>query len=117
MEAVKTYAMVTGWILVLLAIVGFVWHPLWDGFLNLPLAHSVLHLILGVILLWVAYGADEDVGATVVKVLSVIYILLGVLGFVSPDVWLGEGTLMLTSLENVIHLVLGVWGAWAAWSA
>ena len=113
MEAVKLYATITGWVLLVLGVVGFLWNGI-PGFLEFDLVHNVVHLLLGAILLWVAYGADEEMGVTTVKVLSVVYILLGVLGFVMADVF---GLLHLELGENLVHLVIGVWGAWAAWSA
>ncbi|MBI4449152.1 DUF4383 domain-containing protein [Candidatus Woesearchaeota archaeon] len=118
MEAVKSYATITGWILLVLGVVGFLWGGV-PGFLEFDTVHNVVHLLLGAILLWVAYGADEEMGVSVVKVLSVVYILLAVLGFAlggmgSADVW---GLLQLELGENLVHLVLGIWGAWAAWSA
>ncbi len=119
MEAVKTYATVVGWVLLVLGLVGFVWTGM-PGLLELTTVHSVVHVLLGAVLLWVAYSADEDTGTTVVKVLSVVYLLLGVAGFLDADAFLGgllgAGVLNLMTSTNVVHLVLGVWGAWAAWS-
>ncbi len=71
---------------------------------------DIIHLITGGLLAYVGFGQrDEGVARSVVLILSVIYLLVGLLGFVLPDM---AGLLQngYTVGDNLIHLALGILG-------
>ncbi|MBI2912168.1 MAG: hypothetical protein HYY05_08490 [Chloroflexi bacterium] len=46
------------------------------------------------------------------KVFGIVYLVLGLVGFVIPDLVLG---IHLDLGCNIVHLALGVWGIWAGY--
>ena len=79
----RVYAQIVGVVLLLLGVLGFV---LGDGLLlglvNIDIVEDIIHLITGGLLAYVGFGQrDEGVARSVVSVLSVIYLLVGLLGF------------------------------------
>ena len=113
----KTTAMVLGWIFLVLGVLGFIPNPLvGEGALfHTDALVNIVHLVLGVILLWVVYKAVAKVG-TVSWVLGVILVILAVLGFVS-DSGMVLGLLEVNGAHNWLHLVLGLLLVWAGLSA
>ena len=108
---VRTYAQVVGVVLLLLGVVGLL---LGDGLLlglvNIDIVEDIIHLITGGLFAYVGFGQrDEGVARTVVLVVSVIYALVGLLGFVVPDM-LGLLQHGYTVGDNLVHLALGLLG-------
>lgn len=71
------------------------------GIFPINLLHNVVHLVIGAALLYGATSRDAAVG--VLRIVGVVYLIVGVLGFVSPntfglmpiggnDIWLHLGT-------------------------
>ncbi|MGQ0536621.1 MAG: DUF4383 domain-containing protein [Methanobacteriota archaeon] len=114
-EQATLYAKITGVVLVLIGIVGFFMDSIGGASLiAFDNTHNVIHLVLGVIALAVGFGGMWD-STMYAKTFGIVYLALGVLGFVSGDLF-GIGTSLGLGLEmgeNVIHLVLGLWGLWA----
>ena len=108
MDACKTYAQISGWILLVIGILGFVTSNLFVTQVNAT--HNVLHLILAVISLWLGYKGSEAALVGWAKTIGVVYLLLGIIGFFGTPL---NGLFNLDTGANVIHLVLGAWGAWA----
>src|SRR5919107_3538003 len=108
---VRTYAQVVGVVLLLLGVLGLL---LGDGLLlglvNIDIVEDIIHLITGGLFAYVGFGQrDEGVARTVVLALSVIYALVGLLGFVVPDM-LGLLQHGYTVGDNLVHLALGILG-------
>lgn len=108
---VRTYAQVVGVVLLLLGVLGLL---LGDGLLlglvNIDIVEDIIHLITGGLFAYVGFGQrDEGVARTVVLVVSVIYALVGLLGFVVPDM-LGLLQHGYTVGDNLVHLALGILG-------
>lgn len=108
---VRTYAQVVGVVLLLLGVLGLL---LGDGLLlglvNIDIVEDIIHLITGGLFAYVVFGQrDEGVARTVVLVVSVIYALVGLLGFVVPDM-LGLLQHGYTVGDNLVHLALGILG-------
>lgn len=82
--------------------------------------HNVVHVLLAALAGVFGFGSfDEAVSATAAKTIGIVYLALGVLGFVPAvaaalDSLLGLG---LEAGENAIHLALGAWGTYAGFSA
>ncbi len=78
------------------------------GVLNIDLLEDITHLVTGGLLAYVGFG-QRDVGLArnVVGGLGVIYLLVGILGFIAPALFglLPHGY---SVVDNLIHLTAGV---------
>jgi Domain of unknown function (DUF4383) len=106
----KTWAMILGWIILLVGILGFFSNPIISstGYFAVDTIHNILHLLFGIILLWVAYGASAN-SSGALKTIGIIYLILAILGFLLIS---GSGKLlgfiMTNSADNWLNLVLGI---------
>jgi len=80
------------------------------GVLNIDLAEDAVHLITGGVLAYVGYRGSDRAVRSVVGGLGVVYLAVGVLGFVFPDMFGLLPHEYKTVLDNLIHLTLGVVG-------
>ncbi|MDB5254198.1 MAG: TonB-dependent siderophore receptor [Parcubacteria group bacterium] len=104
----KTLAMVLGYVFVILGVLGFISNPLVGstGYFLADTVHNLIHLVSGIVFLWVAYGAPMKSGA-VLKIFGVVYLLIAILGFFQAgDVLLGF--ISSNMHDTWLHLVLGV---------
>lgn len=89
------------------------------GFLAFDTTHNLVHLLLAVVALTLGFGGPSPALAkTVAKVIGVVYLGLGVLGFL-PAVVGALGDLLHLHLElgeNLVHVVLGAWGAYVGFT-
>jgi hypothetical protein len=96
-------------VLLLLGVIGFL-TPTVAG-INLGRKHSLVHLATGAVLAWIGFGQpDEGLAKNLVLVFGVIYLAIGVLGFVREDLILYHAEVRI----NVIHVVIGLWAIAAA---
>lgn len=109
--AVRTYAQVVGVVLILLGVVGLLLgDELFLGILNIDLVEDIIHLLTGGLLAYVGFGRTDDGPLrTAVGVLAVIYLLVGILGFIVPMMF-GLIPSGYTIFDNLVHLALGVLG-------
>lgn len=79
------------------------------GVLNIDIEEDVIHLVSGSLLLIVGLRASERVAALTLGALGAIYLVIGILGFVAPGlfVFLNHGY---TVVDNLIHISLGIIG-------
>jgi hypothetical protein len=81
--------------------------------LHLTPTHNVIHLVSGLVLLYVGFAGSLEAARGLSLVFGSVYFLLGLLGFVAPGVVgsaLGHGPgLDARALlpDNVLHLALG----------
>jgi hypothetical protein len=112
----RSFAQYVGILLVALGLLGLLLGqaPLL-GQLNVEPIVDVVHIVTGLVLVFVGFRvADLGVVRIVDGAVGVLYLLLGLLGFVSTDLFellLEE----LTVVDNLIHLVVGALGVAAAW--
>jgi hypothetical protein len=104
-----------GLVIVLLGIGGLVQgeQPLF-GVLNIDFVEDLVHLLTGGLMAYVGFTQrDPEPVRLVVGAVGVVYVLVGVLGFVVPTLFglLPHGY---SVFDNVIHLVLGVLGVLVA---
>ena len=113
---VQRYAQVLGVVLILVGIVGLlVGDRVWLGILNVDIFEDIVHLITGGILAYVGFGrADLELARNVIGGLGVIYLLVGILGFIVP-MMLGLIPHGYTVFDNLLHLALGVLSIVVAW--
>lgn len=108
----KNIAMVFGVILIILGLLGFVGGAGIvgeGGLFSTDRTHDVVHLITGLILLFVALKSAGAVGTTL-KVFGVIYLIVTILGFMSGSVL---GLFDASTADNVLHLIVAVVFLWA----
>jgi hypothetical protein len=114
----RTYAGVVGVVIILIGVVGLLAgeEPLL-GLVNIDIVEDLVHLLTGGLLAYVGFGQrDEGLARNVVGGLGVVYLLVGVLGFVIPMLFglLPHGY---SIVDNIIHLALGVAGFAVAFSS
>jgi hypothetical protein len=120
----KTVCKLLGVVFVLVGIAGFVRPDLLGA--HLSLAHNLIHILSGAIALYLGFAGSASAARTFCLIFGVVYLLLGVVGFVlgqpgSPTMagmagmaaddklWkVLPGTLELGKMDHIIHILLGV---------
>lgn len=105
----RTYAQVVGVVLILVGIVGLLLgDELFLGILNIDIVEDLIHLLTGGLLAYVGFGrTDDGTIRTAVGALGVVYLLVGILGFIVPTLF-GLIPTGYTTFDNLLHLALGV---------
>jgi hypothetical protein len=114
----RTYAGIVGVVVILIGVVGLLAgeEPLL-GLVNIDIVEDIIHLLTGGLLAYVGFGQrDEGLARSVVGGLGVVYLLVGVLGFVIPML-LGLVPHGYSIVDNIIHLALGAAGIAVAFSS
>ncbi len=108
---VKRFAQILGVVLILVGIVGLVLGDrVWLGILNVDIFEDIVHLLTGGILAYVGFGQTElSTARSVVLALGVIYLVVGILGFVVPMMF-GLIPHGYTIFDDLLHLALGILG-------
>src|SRR3954462_1376047 len=106
----KTLAKVFGVIFLLVGILGFFGNGIvgMSGFFHANMAHNIVHLALGLILVLCQTEAKARLWLTIV---GVIYLLVGILGFAmgaTGQITSLLGFIEVNSADNWLHIVLGV---------
>ncbi len=116
--AIRQYAQILGIVLILFGVLGLLLGDgLLLGILNIDIVEDIVHILTGGLLAYVGFGQrDEGLARNVVGGLGVVYLLVGVLGFVIPMLFglLPHGY---SIVDNIIHLALGVAGIAVAFSS
>jgi len=112
----RTYAQILGVVLLVIGVVGLVLgNQTLLGILNTDIFEDIVHLITGGLLAYVGFGrVDQALIRTVVGVLGIIYLVVGVLGFVVPMIF-GLIPHGYTLFDNLLHLALGIVSIALAW--
>ncbi|HMF55879.1 MAG TPA: DUF4383 domain-containing protein [Pyrinomonadaceae bacterium] len=120
----KTICKLLGVVFLLVGVVGFIM----PGFLgtHLSLAHNLVHIISGIIALYLGFSGSLGGARMFCIVFGLVYLLLGIVGFVlgSPNaptmagmagmgvdarLWkVLPGTLELGTMDHIVHLLLGI---------
>lgn len=106
----RTYATLVGIVLLLLGLMGLLLgDELLLGLVNIDVLEDLVHVASGGLLLYAGVQRSPNVARGVVGAVSLVYLLVGVLGFVVPYLFglLPHGY---SIVDNVTHLVLGVIG-------
>ncbi len=105
----RMYAQILGVVLPLVGVLGLILgEGLLLGILNIDVVEDIVHILTGGIFAYVGFGqADLGLTRNVIGGLGVIYLLVGVLGFILPML-LGLIPSGYTIFDNLLHLVLGV---------
>ena len=105
----RRYAQIIGVVLILVGIVGLVLgDQVWLGILNIDIVEDLAHLATGGLYAYVGFGrTDLATARNVVLALGVIYLVIGILGFVVPMVF-GLIPHGYTIFDDLLHLALGI---------
>ena len=100
----KNLYLLVGSVLVLVGIAGFVMPSPILGVFEVNALHSIVHLATGALTL---LAATQGIGAmrTWGKLLGVAYLVVGIVGFVSPGMY---GLMHVNAPDNLLHLALAV---------
>ncbi|HYI46015.1 MAG TPA: DUF4383 domain-containing protein [Actinomycetota bacterium] len=111
----RSYAKIVGVVVLLVGVVGLIMGDPEDGLLgfNIDLTEDIVHLATGGLLAYVGFSGGDAQAKQIVMVIGVVYLAVGVLGFVLPGLF-GLLPTELAVQDNILHLVLGVLGIFAA---
>jgi hypothetical protein len=101
----KIYVVLSGAILVVVGVVGFFRHEMFN--LTFPAAHNVFHLASGLIALWAGLGKNVDGRRRFGAIFGAIYTVVAIAGFAGRRD-LGPIQLDLNTHFNFIHLGVGL---------
>ncbi len=108
---VNTYAKVLGLALILVGVLSFIPaltpNNLLFGLFMVDTAHNIVHLLSGLVLLAVAFSQDYEIIRRVVLLFAVIYGLITLIGFFTPDGGLVLGMPM-NMADDILHLTITV---------
>ena len=72
------------------------------------------HLLLGVVALIAAFALKPDMQKPLTLVVGIVALAVGVIGFLLPnEVPNFLGANLENPLDNILHLVVGIWAVWA----
>ena len=104
----KRFAQILGVVLILVGLVGLVLgNKVWLGILNVDIVEDIVHLATGGILAYVGFsGMDLSTARSIVLALGIVYLVVGILGFVVPTMF-GLIPSGYTIFDDLLHLALG----------
>jgi hypothetical protein len=106
----RIYAALVGIVLLLLGLLGLLLgNELLLGVVNIDVLEDLVHLASGALLLYARVQHSAGVTRGIVGAASLVYLLVGLLGFVIPYLFglLPHGY---SIVDNAVHLVLGMLG-------
>jgi hypothetical protein len=108
----KTICKIFGAVLVVVGIVGFFIDNLLG--LHLTLLHNAVHILTGLVALYFGFSGSDASARTFSMAFGAIYVLLGIVGFVQPNIIATviqfHGTVTAGSdliMDNIVHLLVG----------
>ena len=112
----RSYAQIVGVVVLLVGVLGLV---LGDqklgGLLNIDITEDIVHLVTGGALAYAGFAIrDNATVRTIVGALGVVYLGVGILGFVDDNLF-GLIPSGYTVFDNIFHLGLGVISIVVAW--
>lgn len=108
----KKLGLVLGVVFLLVGLLGFVSNPIVGdmGIFHTNGGHSLVHIITGLLFIFVALKATNSTGI-VLKVFGIVYLLVAILGFVmlgSQESVSLLGFIDVNSADNYLHVILAV---------
>lgn len=118
----KTVCKILGVVFLIVGVAGFVAPGMLGT--HLSLAHNLVHVISGAVALYFGFAGSASGARTFCLVFGVVYLLLGIVGFVMGTPGASEmagmthqdsrlwkvlpGTLELGQMDHIVHVLLGV---------
>jgi hypothetical protein len=100
----KNIVMVMGVVFILIGIWGFFSDPV-AGIFGVNMLHNIVHLASGILAVIFAMRGNDSARAFS-KVFGLVYLLVAILGYVTPD--LMERLLAINGSDNLLHVVLAI---------
>jgi hypothetical protein len=109
----KTVATLLGVVFIVVGAVGFVSHNPLELGAHLDPTHNVVHLVSGVVSLYLGARGSLSAARTFCLVFGVVYAALGVVGFVAgqdpgKEFEISAVALKLGTVDHIIHVAIGV---------
>ena len=108
----RTLCKVGGFLFLIVGLAGFAM-PTLMGFHLTPI-HNVIHVLTGAFALYLGFSASYDAARTFCLIFGFVYLLLGVIGFLAPNIIAtvighpGPVTSADLMPDNVFHLLVGI---------
>jgi hypothetical protein len=115
----RLYAKIVGVVVLLVGVVGLIVGDPEDGLLglfNVDIVEDIVHLATGGLLAYVGFAGTNSAVNSVVTALGVVYLLVGVTGFIVPELF-GLIPHEYTVADNILHLALGALALFAVLAA
>jgi hypothetical protein len=112
----RLYAKIVGVVVLLVGIVGVIAGDPEEGLFglfNIDIVEDIVHLATGGLLAYAGFAGTNRAVKTIVTALGVVYLLVGVLGFVTPELF-GLIPHEYSLADNILHLTLGALALLAA---
>ena len=106
----KTYAVVVGFVLLLVGIIGFVEGDKMMMGLHFNLIHNCIHLVSGIVGLAAGLGGGQKGGRAFAQVFGVVYTIVAIIGFAGAPVYIVNMLDLNIPMYNYIHVTVGVLG-------
>ena len=111
----KTVSIVLGVVFVVVAILGMIGTPIVGhagaSYFMTNTAHDIVHLVIGLVLLFVALKKTSALGVTL-KTVGILYLLVAAFGFATVETVSNTGSILglvdVNTADNWLHVVLGV---------
>lgn len=106
---IRQYAGILGVTIIVVGVLGLILgeRSLLD-LLNIDILEDIIHLVTGGLLAYVGFGQrDTTLARTVVLGLGVVYLLVGIVGFIVPDLF-GLLPHEYSVFDNLFHIALGI---------
>ena len=113
---IRQYAQILGVVLIVIGVLGLaLGDQLLLGFLNIDFVEDIIHIVSGIFLAYAGFARrGGDVARNVVLGFGLIYLLVGILGFIRPDMF-GLLPHSYTIADNLIHLLIGAANIAVGW--
>ncbi len=109
-DGVRNYARILGIVLLVVGVLGLLLGNMLFGLFNSDLLEDIIHIGSGALMAYVGFALlDNGLARTLVGGLGVVYLLVGLLGFVAPNLF-GLIPTGYTLADNLLHLALGILG-------
>jgi hypothetical protein len=109
-DNVRNYARILGIVLLVVGVLGLLLGNMLFGLFNSDLLEDIIHLGSGGLMAYAGFALrDNGLARTLVGGLGVVYLLVGLLGFVAPNLF-GLIPTGYTLADNLLHLALGILG-------
>ena len=111
MTIARTYALIIGWLLTAVGIVGFFFPAgLLLGVLEVNVLHNIVHVVTGLVALFFGYYMTGHYSRTFDQWLGIVYAIITVVGVATAGLGAASilGILPVNLADNVLHLAVAV---------
>jgi hypothetical protein len=120
MDTVKSWSALAGIVLVVVGLIGFLNTPLVGSasgaLVPTDAIHNVVHLVTGIIALWIAFGLSGKTQVDALLGFGILYVVIFVAVLLSPNLF-GLFSVQANAVIHVIHAAIAVVSLAVAWMA